>query len=127
LLYKNGSTIQTSILNVVGILLGFTISILAIFITGNIKSIDEAKEYKTNIKLHNKEISLYTIIVIGLIYIAIINAILLIMNIIIPVFFEIFSFTGRILFSINIFLLLHSIISLITVVKDFYFIVTKNR
>jgi len=127
LFYKNGSNIQTSILNVGGILLGFTISIFAIFISGNMKSIEDAKNYLTKFKLYDKEVSLHTTIIIGLGYIILIEGILLVINVLSPIFFCVYSLTGRILFSISIFLLLHSIIALLEVILGFYFIVTKYR
>jgi len=127
LFYQNGSNIQGNILNVAGILLGFTISIFAILIGGNSGSIEESREYKTKYKLYGKEISLYTAIIIGLGYITFIESILLIISIISPIFFEVFSFVGRVLFSVSIFLLLHTILALLRVILEFYFIITKKR
>jgi predicted ferric reductase len=125
--YKNGTNIQTSILTVIGILLGFTISIFSIFISGNMESIQEAKKHPSNFKLYGKKISLHTTIIISLGYVILIEGILLIINVISPIFFEVYSFTGRILFSVSIFLLLHSITTLLKAVLNFYFIVTKYR
>lgn len=127
LFYKNGSNIQENILNVAGILLGFTISIFAIFIGGNGGSIEEAREYKTKYKLYDKQISLYTTVIIGLGYITLIESILLIISVINPIFFEISSSIGRILFSVSIFLLLHTIFALLRIILEFYFIITKKR
>ena len=127
LFYENGSNIQESILNVVGILLGFTISIFAIFIGSNGGSIEEAKEYKTEYKLYDNKISLYTTVIIGLGYITLIESILLILSVLSPIFFEVSSLIGRILFSISIFLLLHTIMALLRIILEFYFIITKKR
>jgi hypothetical protein len=127
LFYKNGSNIQENILKAAGILLGFTISIFAIFIGRNSGSIEESKEHKTKYKLYDKKISLYTTIVIALGYITLIESILLIVSVLSPIFFEIFSLMGRILFSVCIFLLLHIVIALLRVILEFYFIITKKR
>jgi hypothetical protein len=124
---ENGTSIQENILNVAGILLGFTISFFAIFIGGNSESIEESKKYKTKYKLYNKEISLHTTIIIALGYITLIESVLLIISVLSPIFFKISSLAGRILFSISIFLLLHTIVLLLKVILEFYFIITKNR
>lgn len=127
LFIKNGSTIQDGILNVAGILLGFTISIFAIFIGGDKGSIEESKGHKTEFKLYGEEISLYTTIIVALGYITLIESVLLILSILCPIFFEASSITGRIMFSVSIFLLLHAIIALLRVILEFYFIITKKR
>ena len=127
LFYKNGLNIQTSILNVGGILLGFTISFFAILISGNSKSMEEAKKYKTKYKISGDDVYLYTTLIMGVGYIILIESVLLIINVLSPIFFKVYSFIGRVLFSISIFLLLHSIIALLEIVKDFYFIVTKRK
>ena len=48
---ENGSEIQGNILTVVGILLGFTISVFAVFLGGNGGSIEESKNYETKYTL----------------------------------------------------------------------------
>jgi len=127
LFHKNATNLQDSIINVSGILLGFTISIFAIFIGGSRGSIEETKTYETENKLYGKKISLYTTIVIGLGYVTLIESVLLIVSVLSPIFFEASSLFGRILFSITIFLFLHTIVALISVILEFYFIITKNR
>ena len=63
------SETRSDILNVIGILLGFSISVLAIFIASGNKNIDASKEHSIGVKLwKNKMVSLFDRIVIDLSY-----------------------------------------------------------
>lgn len=124
---NNGAIIQGNILTVVGILLGFTISVFAVFLGGNGGSIEESKKHETNFVLCQKKVSLHTTVLIGLGYIVLIEGIILAISILSPIFFEITSLTGRIIFSVSIFLLIHVIFLTLRTMLDFYFIITKDR
>jgi hypothetical protein len=124
---ENGAMIQGNILTVVGILLGFTISIFAVFLGGNGGSIEESKKHLTKFSLCQKEVSLHTIVLIGLGYITLIEGILLAISVLSPIFFDITTIAGRIIFAFSIFLLIHSVFLTLRTILDFYFIITKDR
>ena len=91
---KNATNYHSNIINVLGILIGFTISVLAIILSAENENIKTAKatyvknssdEYK---KIYSRNISLYEDVTISLVYIIIFQGILLIANFIYPIFID---------------------------------------
>ncbi len=120
------SVIQNEIITLLGILLGFTISLFAILISSNSSNINEAKKTFIDKKVLNKEINIFDVMLIGIAYSIVIECIMLIANITLPIFIE--SFQSRALFfAINIGLLSHIVVILLRSILDFYFADTKRK
>ena len=124
---NNVSFFNTTIIDILGILIGFTISAVAIFLSIDNSNINEAKNKKLNVKLYSKNISLYDSIFVGFFYIIIIQGFLLIANFICPLFVKETTVSGKILFSINISSLSYIILFMLKNVLEFYFILTKKN
>ena len=119
------TTAGDSILNVIGILLGFTISILAIIISGDNKNINGAKEYKIGKQLFSdKQLSLYDRIIIDLCYTILLQSIILLL-LTLPYFIE--DACRHLQFiSIMIGMSIHVILMIISISLDLYLIVSKK-
>lgn len=125
--FLNASDFHTNIITVLGILIGFTISTFTMLLTVSNSNIDKAKLELINKKIFSKELSLFDSVLIGLAYVILIQGFLLIANFIYPVFISIDSLRGKMMFSINISLVVHIILILLRNILDFYFILTKNK
>jgi|GEM_PF-912240 hypothetical protein len=129
---KNATNYHSNIINILGILIGFTISVLAIILSAENENIKTAKatyvknssdEYK---KIYSRNISLYEDVTISLVYIIIFQGILLIANFIYPIFIDITSIQGKLCFSINISIMTYIILLLVRKTLDLYFILTRK-
>ena len=123
----NTASFHSNIVTVLGILIGFTISTFAVLLTVNNPNIDKAKDESLHKKVFSKDLSLYDSILIGLAYIIIIQGFLLIANFLYPIFFSIQTQEGKLLFSINISIIIHIILILMRNILDFYFMLTKKK
>lgn len=117
--YSVVDAIQSDILSVIGILLGFTISVFAIFLTSEGANIEK-------VKLGSEPVSLYRAITINFTYIVVVEGFLLLIGMIYPIFFSTTFLVGKILFSFNVFLLIHCILMTLRLILDFYFVITKK-
>lgn len=115
-----------NIITVLGILIGFSISVFAILLSVENDSIREAKKTETKIKIYNNPIYLYESLIIELAYVIVIQGFLLIANFVYPLFINVSSITGKFVFSIDISLMTYSIVLLLRNVLNFYFILTKK-
>lgn len=121
-------SIQSDILSVVGILLGFSFSVFTIFLTADGTNIDKAKkDFLEGVMLHGEKVSLYKSIIISFTFIIILEGILLLYSMIYPLISLINSLGNRICFAISIFILALSILMTLRLVLDFYFIITKKE
>lgn len=127
LFLNNINEFNSTIINVLGILIGFTISAFAMFLSIDNENIDKAKNEKLDVKLYSHKISLYDSVFIGLAYVVIMQGFVLIANFIYPLFVDAGCVLGKILFSIDISLLSYIILLLLRNVLDFYFILTKKN
>jgi hypothetical protein len=116
----------SSIINVLGVLLGFCISILTVLLSVDNPNISLAKNHETKHKLNGKTLTVFDTIVINLAYLIVIEGILLIANFIYPIFIDIKGETGKLLFTINICITIHIILMLMRCILDFYFIISKK-
>jgi len=112
-----------SLISVLGIMIGFTISVFSVLIAMDNKNIREAKIYTIDVKMYNKRVSLYDSLLINYIYIIIIQIMLLLANLFVPFFCNI----SLILVSVDIAFLFHIFLAIIRNVVDFYFILTKKN
>lgn len=122
---KNANDFRDNTVTVVGILIGFTISVFTVLLTVDNEHIQKAKQEKFD-PLNPNSISLYESVLIGLAYLIIIQGILLIFNFIYPIFIPVDGEIGKIYFSINIAIVVHVILLLMRNILDFYFIITRK-
>ena len=107
--------------------LGFTISVFAIFLTSEGANIEKARNsYIEKVKLGSEPVSLYRAITINFTYIVVVEGFLLLIGMIYPIFFSTTFLVGKILFSFNVFLLIHCILMTLRLILDFYFVITKK-
>ena len=124
---KVATALQGNIVTVLGILVGFSISMFTILLTSGNSSVLAAKEYFTEFTLYQKKVSLFKLVLINLGYIVILEGSLLIINLIYPIFISNDSSLGRAIFSLNLAFLIHVILVTLRTILDFYFIVTRNE
>lgn len=123
---KNANDFRDNTITVLGILIGFSISVFTILLTVENDHIQKAKEEKLD-KENPGSISLYESVLVGLAYLIIIQGFLLIYNFIYPIFILVDSIQGKLFFAINISITIHVILLLMRNILDFYFIITKKE
>ena len=116
-----------SIITVLGILIGFSISVFAILLSVENDNIREAKKRKTEIIMYNKPLYLYESLIIELAYVIIVQGLLLVANFVYPLFIDVSTVKWKLFFSIDISLMTYSIILLLRNVLNFYFILTRKE
>lgn len=121
------SNYTSNSINVLGILLGFTASIFAIIITNGNSEIDESKKQETKIKLYKKPFTIYDQLVIGCGFLILLYGSLLILNFLMPIYKNVIDSYYLKIFSINISLIIFSVIQLVSSILEFYFIITKRK
>lgn len=120
------SGFSSNIINILGILIGFSTSIFVMLLTIENKNIDLAKNEYTDIIVFKRKISLFDSIVVGLAYLILVLGFLLILNLVYPFFISFISCAGKVIFCLNISLVIHAIIVLMDVILSFYLIITKR-
>jgi hypothetical protein len=123
---NNATDFRDNTITVLGILIGFSISVFTVLITVDNDHIKKAKEEKLNEDDPNS-ISLYESVLVGLAYLIIVQGFLLIFNFIYPIFIQVDTLLGKLYFSINIGITIHVILLLMRNILDFYFILTKKK
>jgi|SRR5690554_3878021 len=115
----------TNIITLLGILLGFTISLFAIFLSANNSNIRKAKKTITDIEVLGKKLSVFDLMQTSIAYVIVVECVMLVTNIILPV--VLISSEHKILFFvINIGVLSHIVIILLRSILDFYFAISKR-
>lgn len=125
--YRHAVEYQNNITTVLGILIGFTISVFAILLSVENSSIREAKKKETEIIIYSRHVYLYETLLVELAFVIIIQGFLLISNFVYPIFVDVATKTGKVFFSISISLTTYSILLLLRNVMNFYFILTKKE
>lgn len=121
------SQTRSDILNVMGILLGFSISVLAIFIASGNKNIDASKNHYIGVKRwKNKTMSLFDRIVIDLSYVIFLEAVILLICFIAPAFIAT-PCRDLQLISIIIAVSTHIVFVILGISSDLYLIVSKKE
>lgn len=113
-------------INILGILIGFSISIFAILLSLENDNIRKAKEENLKIKMYSKNVSLYDALLVDFAYIIIVQGFLLMANILL----SIISFgekNNMIIVSIDISMTIYIIVLLLRCMLDMYFILTKKE
>ena len=126
--YKlNAPFFHSNLITMLCILIGFTISTLTMLLTVSNPNIELAKTALIGKKIYSRQLTLFDSIITGLAYIILVQGLLLIANLIYPIFISILTSHGKMLFALNISIVIHIIFILLRNILDFYFIVTKNK
>lgn len=115
-------------INLLGILVGFSITIITILTTGQGQNLDEIKNKETKIKINKEKITLFRLLLINFTYSVIIEVGLIIVCLIYPLFVENIGINKNIKyigFSILVFLILHIMLLTMRNLTDFYLILIK--
>jgi hypothetical protein len=115
-------------INLLGILVGFSITIITILTTGQGQNLDEIKNKKTNIKINKEQITLFRLLLINFTYSVIIEVSLIIICLIYPLLIENIKFNQNLKyvgFSVLVFLILHIMLLTMRNLTDFYLILVK--
>jgi hypothetical protein len=129
-----GSTTSATIvfkdnaINLLGILVGFSITIITILTTGQGQNLDGIKNKKTNIKINKENITLFRLLLINFTYSVIVEVGLIIVCLIYPLLIENIKFNQNLKyvgFSILVFLILHIMLLTMRNLSDFYLILVK--
>lgn len=114
-----------NILTLLGILLGFTISLFAIFLSANNSNIRKSKEQKTHFTVLGKQLSVFDIMQTSIAYVIIMECLLLLANIIFPIIIR-EPESRKLFLVINIGVLTHTVIIILRSLLDFYFALSKR-
>lgn len=114
-----------TIVNVLAILVGFSIATITILSTTSSQNVNNLKKIISDRKIGNKQINLYQLIMITFSFILFIEIILLIFNLLICLFS--ISLYYKILFGINIFFMLHILLLNIRNITNIYFIFYREK
>lgn len=115
-------------INLLGILVGFSITIITILTTGQGQNLDEIKNAKTNIKINNENITLFRLLLINFTYSVIVEVGLIIVCLIYPLLIENININQNLKyfgFSFLVFLILHIMLLTMRNLTDFYLILVK--
>jgi hypothetical protein len=124
---KNVKDFYNNNITILGILIGFTVSVFTIFMTIDNKNIRDAKLKKIGRIIFTKEITLYDSLVMNLAFLIVIQGFSLIANFIYPLLIPLETDIGKIAFSINITFTINIIMILMRSILDFYFILSKKE
>jgi len=113
-------------INILGILIGFSISIFAILLSLENDNIRKAKEENLKIKMYSKNVSLYDALLVDFAYIIIVQGFLLMANILLSVT-SLGEKNNMIIVSIDISVTIYIIVLLLRCMLDMYFILTKKE
>ena len=116
-------------INILGVLLGFSIAIITIITTGNGENLENIKKKKTKFKIGNKVLTLYDLILINFTYSVIIEIFIIVCSLIMQLISSVIVFNDSVkmtFYSFFVFLVLHIFLLTIMNFTDFYFILTKK-
>lgn len=114
-----------NIITLLGILLGFTISLFAIFLSANNSNIREAKSKETGFHVLGKNLSVFDVMQTSIAYVIIMECLLLLTNIILPIII-LEPGAKKIFLVVNVGILAHIVIILLRSLLDFYFALSKR-
>lgn len=119
---------KESSINVIGVLLGFSIAVITILTTGSGENLEGIRRRETGIIIKNRVIMLYDLLLINFTYSVVLEVVLIISCLITPLINQIFifSFESKLIFySLMIFLVLHILLLNLRNITDFYLIVSR--
>lgn len=114
-------------INIIGVLLGFTLAIITFFVASDNNNIEKTKTYLTQYKIGAKKISLYKLLIINYSYIVIIETIICLCFLIGGLVYPSLPFLLQIIIKgIYISLVIHVFLLTIRSITDLYFILIKE-
>lgn len=120
--------VSNNSLNLLGILLGFTISLLAIILSVENDYVNKLKIKKIILKkkIYTKDFSLFDRLISSIVMVIILLSFLLIYNFIIPIIYVKFLNSYLIYFVVNLFLIFFSILELVSCILNYYLTITSK-
>lgn len=121
-------TFNNNVVKVLAVLIGFTITIITLVVTGNSPNLTEIREKETNVKINGKNITLYKHLLINYTYSVIVEIFLIIFCLIYPLLLDIIDVNYLIKylgFSILLFFVLHILLLSVRNLTNFCFIIIK--
>lgn len=115
-------------INLLGILAGFSITIITILTTGQSKNLEEIKKKETDFVINGTKISLFRLLLINFTYSVILESFLIIFCFTYPIILENFNIektTKYLFFSMLVSSIVHLLLLTIRNLTDFYLIITK--
>lgn len=115
--------------SILGILVGFSITIIALLTTSGSKNVEEIKNIKTDKILHGIPISLYQSLLINFTYSVIVEILLILVHLTYPFIlghFDVGDLMKSIFFSIAFATLVHILLLNIRNLTNFYFVLLKK-
>jgi hypothetical protein len=121
------SKFSDTTVTLLGVLIGFSITVITIFQTSSSKNIEEIKSIPTEFKIGKQKLFLFHLVLINLTYLVVVEVFSLLINLTIPFIWHDFSDrTVKIILSLNIFFISHILLMNIRNITDFYFILFKQ-
>ncbi len=114
-----------NIITLLGILLGFTVSLFAIFLSANNSNIRKSKTVLTDFKVFSKRLSVFDVMQTSVAYVIIMECLLLLVNITIPLVLT-NPISSKVFLVVNIGVLAHIVIILLRSLLDFYFALSSR-
>lgn len=123
---ETAKSVIGSSVSILGILVGFSISMFTLLNTAANPNIDTIKEIKTGKMLYEKPVFLFDLLLVSLIYVILGESLVLILNLLFNFFFDLNRLSGKIVFGIDVFLITHIIFTNISTIINFYFVLSKR-
>lgn len=120
---------KESSLNILGVLLGISIAIITILVTGGGKNLEQIRNVKTPVRINNKQVSLYELLLINFSYTIVIEIFVILSCLVLPLFTKFILFPNEIkiiLYGVLVFLTIQILLVTIRNITDFYLIVSKK-
>lgn len=127
---KFANQIISNIITIIGILLGFSITLTTILTTSSSRSIESIKKHYTDAKIGGKKITLFQVLLSNFTYSIIIESILLIVLVTYPIIiynFNLSKLTKYIGFAIANGIFIHILLVNMRNLTNLYFILFKNE
>lgn len=125
--WLNTSRFVDNSINIIGVLLGFTLAIVTFFVASDNSNIEKTKNYFTEYYIGTRKVSLYRLLIINYSYLIIIEAFICIGFLIGGLFYFSLPFVFQILMKgIYIILVLHVFLLTIRSITDLYLVLTKE-
>lgn len=116
-------------LNILGVLLGISIAIITILVTGGGKNLEQIKNIETTVIINKKLISLYELLLINFSYTIVIEIFIILSCLVLPLFTKFILLGNEIkiaLYGLLVFLTTQILLVTIRNITDFYLIVSKK-
>jgi hypothetical protein len=128
--YEVVKSFRNESITLLGILAGFSITLITILTTGHSKNLDEIKTIESDIKINGQNISLYQVFLINFTYSVVTEVFLIIFNLIYPFFLYQFEFSKMVklvVFTLSAMILVHVLLLTIRNMVNFYFTLLAKR